>query len=309
MNDSTTLDEVISCAAFKGFGPLLFPASLSVKDRLLPLSEASRLFTQHEHVDTQELLLVLNSMQRLCRRGKKIFFDIYSDQEKQNDPAKAATGLFFFRGVRGGPFAVIVPGCGEYVASLPESFPCALELCRPGFNVFCLHYRPGAAQICEDLAAAITFIFAHAAELGIMTEAYSLWGSSAGGDAAAYLASYGPHAFGGANLPRAASLILQHCDHANYTRREPPTFSCAGADDSEALLKTMRSRTDKLRSCGIDAEFHVYPGVSGGFGLGTGTAAEGWLQSAAAFWKRHLTPGARRCLRRRPAVRPLDHIK
>ena len=308
MNDSTTVGEVISCAAFKGFGPLLFPSPLSSKDLITPLSQAAALFPQHEHVDPEDMLRVLTSMQRLSKRGKKIFYDIYSEQEKQLDPSKAATGLYYFRGARGGPFAVIVPGCGDYVASLHESLPYALELCRPGFNVFALHYRPGRAQICEDLAAAITYIFAHAAELGVMTESYSLWGSSAGGDAAAYLASYGPRAFGGSDLPRASTLILQYCEHANHTRREPPTFCCAGADDNKPLLEAMQYRTDKLRACGVDAEFHVYPGVSRGFGRGRGTAAEEWLQSAAAFWKRHLSPSARRNLRRRPAVNPVDHI-
>ena len=36
---------------------------------------------------------------------------------------------------------------------------------------------------------------------------------------------------------------------------------------------------------GIPTEFHHYPGLPHGFGLGTGTVAEGWLDEAVAFWK------------------------
>lgn len=41
-----------------------------------------------------------------------------------------------------------------------------------------------------------------------------------------------------------------------------------------------------LGELGIDTEFHVYPRLSHGFGIGTGTAAEGWLDDAAAFRER-----------------------
>ena len=37
-----------------------------------------------------------------------------------------------------------------------------------------------------------------------------------------------------------------------------------------------------------DTEFHVYPGLSHGFGIGTGTVAEGWLNDAVAFWEKHM---------------------
>lgn len=33
---------------------------------------------------------------------------------------------------------------------------------------------------------------------------------------------------------------------------------------------------------------HKYPGLSHGFGLGTGTAAEGWIEDAVAFWEKQM---------------------
>lgn len=50
----------------------------------------------------------------------------------------------------------------------------------------------------------------------------------------------------------------------------------------------MERRVNTLQSLGIDAEYHLYPDVRHGFGLGTGTNAEGWLENAIAFWEKHM---------------------
>ena len=39
---------------------------------------------------------------------------------------------------------------------------------------------------------------------------------------------------------------------------------------------------------GIPTEFHVYEGLSHGFGLGTGTVAEGWIKDAVKFWEKQM---------------------
>ena len=48
----------------------------------------------------------------------------------------------------------------------------------------------------------------------------------------------------------------------------------------------MQTRLGAMQEAGIDTEFHVYPVLGHGFGLGTGTSAEGWLNDAVAFWKK-----------------------
>ena len=50
----------------------------------------------------------------------------------------------------------------------------------------------------------------------------------------------------------------------------------------------MEKRIGKLKANGTDAEIEVFPGLSHGFGLGTGTVAEGWLDRAVAFWERNM---------------------
>ena len=47
----------------------------------------------------------------------------------------------------------------------------------------------------------------------------------------------------------------------------------------------MKSRLDAMTSAGIPTEFHSYQGLPHGFGLGTGTVAEGWIDDAVKFWE------------------------
>ena len=49
----------------------------------------------------------------------------------------------------------------------------------------------------------------------------------------------------------------------------------------------MQRRVQALEAMGVSTEFHVYPGLGHGFGLGTGTAAEGWFDLAVHFWERN----------------------
>ena len=117
------------------------------------------------------------------------------------------------------------------------------------------------------------------------TECYSLWGGSAGARMAAWLSSYGPAAFGGEELPRPGTVVMQYTGHSDYTPEDPPTFVCVGDSDWIADWRVMQRRVQRLDALGIPTEFHCYPGLGHGFGLGTGTAAEGWLDDAVAFWE------------------------
>ena len=45
----------------------------------------------------------------------------------------------------------------------------------------------------------------------------------------------------------------------------------------------MQRRIQALDAMGVPTEFHVYQGLGHGFGLGTGTVAEGWFDLAVDF--------------------------
>ena len=50
----------------------------------------------------------------------------------------------------------------------------------------------------------------------------------------------------------------------------------------------MENRIAKLKANGVNTMIEVFEGLPHGFGLGTGTVAEGWLNNAVAFWERQM---------------------
>lgn len=284
----TPVEAVLQDEVFGDYGRLLFPVDTGYwsGDTLGELQ-----LTWYNNIDPEETVEIVNTLWQRAEAGETVFYDIYTEAEKAQDPDKADTGLFFFKGEAGAPFAVCNAGGGfAYVGAMQDSFPHALELSKRGYNAFALIYRPGAQTACEDLARAIAWIFAHAGELEVDTEGYSLWGGSAGARMAAWLGSYGPGAFGEEDLPRPAAVVLQYTGHAEYTPEDPPTFACVGESDWIANWRAMERRLQALQDLGIPTEFHHYPGLPHGFGLGTGTVAEGWLDEAVAFWEAQRAP-------------------
>jgi acetyl esterase/lipase len=279
----TPISEVQNAPEFGDYGRLLFP----VDEGYMSGSTLGDLsLTWYNNIDPDETVEIVNTLSGRAKAGETIFYDIYSDEEKAEDPDKEDTGLFFFRGNPGEKFAICNAGGGfAYVGAMQDSFPHALELSKQGYNAFALIYRSGAQTACEDLARAISFIFAHADELEVDTDTYSLWGGSAGARMAAWLGSYGPVAFGGENVPRPGAVIMQYTGLSDYTADDPPTFACVGENDGIANWRTMQRRLEAMQKQGIPTEFHHYPGLRHGFGLGTGTVAEGWIDQAIAFWE------------------------
>ena len=279
----TKISQVINDPVFGDYGRLIFPVDTGYYsgDTLGELD-----LTWYNNIDPDKTVEIANYFKDHASAGETIFYDIYTDEEKAQDPEKEDTGLFFFRGEPGARFAVCNAGGGfAYVGAMQDSFPHALELSKQGYNAFALIYRPGAQTACEDLARAISFIFENAEQLQVDTSCYSLWGGSAGGRMTAWLGSYGPAEFGGDDLPQPGAVIMQYTGHTDYTENDPPTYACVGEDDGIANWHTMEQRLEQLSALGIPTEFHHYPGLGHGFGIGTGTAAQGWVDEAIAFWE------------------------
>ena len=280
------IEDVKHDPVFGSYGRLLFP----VEDAYYSGDTLENLgLTYYSHIDPDETVEIVNTLRARAEAGQTIFYDIYTAEEKAADPAKEDTGLFFFKGTPGEKFAICnAGGAFAYVGAMQDSFPHALELSKKGYNAFALIYRPGAQTACEDLARAIRFIFDHADELEVDTDCYSLWGGSAGARMAAWLGTYGPEAFGGGDLPRPGTVIMQYTGLSEYSESDPPTYACVGDQDGIANWRVMQARLEAMQQAGIDTEFHVYSGLGHGFGLGTGTSAEGWINNAVAFWERQM---------------------
>jgi acetyl esterase/lipase len=290
-----TVQDLLSHPAFTGFARLLLPWDDRTYDSRLPLSDLGSLLPYHSHVDTASVLAALNQMIDDVHAGRSVFYDVYTAQQKAEDTGKANTGLFFFRGRPGAPFAVIAPGGGfSYVGSIHEGFPYAAAIRDRGFNAFVLKYRVGSGggPATRDLAAAISYIFRNASTLGVSTEGYSLWGSSAGARMAAAIGSHGTARFGGDDLRRPSAVIMAYTGHSEVAAHEPPTFVVVGEHDRIASPSVMERRVAAVRATGADAEFHRYPGLGHGFGPGVGTSAAGWLDRAIGFWEKAIGPTA-----------------
>ena len=283
---TTPIETVRNDPVFGDYGRLIFPVERSYYsgDTLEQLH-----LTYYNNIDPDETVDICHTLRQRAADGQTIFYDIYTEDEQAADPDKADTGLFYFKGNPGAKFSICnAGGAFAYVGAMQDSFPHALELSRKEYNAFALIYRPGAQTACEDLARAIRFIFDHADELEVDTDCYSLWGGSAGARMAAWLGSYGAEAFGGGDLPRPGAVIMQYTGLSEYSESDPPTYACVGDRDGIANWQVMQARLGAMQQAGIDTEFHVYSGLGHGFGLGTGTSAEGWINDAVSFWEKQM---------------------
>jgi|GEM_PF-126664 len=180
MNTETAVVDVINHPAFVGFGQFLFPTEHGSPNKEMRLNEIASLMPYHNNINSATTVNVINYMLDEVKGRETIFYDYYTEGQKQDDPDKENTGLFFFPGKPNAPFAIICPGGGfSYVGSIHEGFPHALELSKKGYNALVIQYRVGGADVaCEDLAAAISYIFKNAEALRVDTKDYSVWGSS-----------------------------------------------------------------------------------------------------------------------------------
>jgi acetyl esterase/lipase len=286
-----SVHHIVNHPAFKGFGNHILPWDDNTHYYDTPLTNVGSLMPYHSHVDPDIVVGAINHLIDQVSDSKTIFYDFYTNEQKQQDPNKGNTGLFFYRGNPDAPFAIVCPGGGfSYVGSLHEGFPLALEIAKKGYNAFVIRYRIGSEQwAAEDLAAAIAYIFRNAETLKVSTKDYSLWGGSAGARMVGDIALNGVSAYGGGNLPKPATAVIAYTGQSTYSSDFSPAFITVAANDGIANVNTVERRVENLRNAGVDVEYRRYESAGHGFGLGTGTDAEGWVDLAVQFWQRHIT--------------------
>lgn len=64
-----------------------------------------------------------------------------------------------------------------------------------------------------------------------------------------------------------------------------------GTEDWIVPVEHVRNRAAAMRTAGIDVECLVYKNIGHGYGIGTGTVAEGWMDKAITFWEKNMTEG------------------
>ncbi|WP_251546481.1 alpha/beta hydrolase [Limosilactobacillus caecicola] len=270
-------------------GRLLFPVDRRFQDNetLAQISD-SRHYLWYSALSADTTVAVANYLADQAK-NHPIFYHIYSEAEMATDTTKRNVGIYFFAGRPGAPFAINNAGGGfYYVAGMQDSFPHAMKISQEGDNAFALIYRPD--QPYADLARAITYIIDHADELQVDPHHYSLWGGSAGARMAAKLGNRESlqRLTGRTDLPQADAVIMQYTGYDRVSPADAPTYANVGDQDWIANWQTMKWRLSFLQNEQIPTEFHVYPGLQHGFGIGTGTVAEGWLNDAVHFWHQQI---------------------
>lgn len=290
VNTDTTVGEITANPAFEDFGRLLFPVDRIVTDDMtLAEISTSRVYTWYNNIQPEKTVEIINTLIENAEKGQQIFYPIYSEEEMTADPSKRDTGLFFFKGEPGAKFTIMNAGGGfAYIGAMHDSFPHALEVSKMGYNAFALIYRPDDPY--NDLAKAIEFIYNHADELEVDTDYYSLWGGSAGARMATTLGNSDNLNVltSDSNIQQAGAVIMQYTGYNYTSTADAPTYACVGTSDGIANYRTMQNRLELLESYGIPTEFHAYNELPHGFGIGTGTIAEGWIYDAVRFWEEQM---------------------
>lgn len=284
------VQDIAKHPAFRGFGDLLLPGDNNSHYYNTPIRNIGSLMPYHNAVHPHEEVAALNRLIDDVNEGKTIFYSFYDSEQKKQDPRKNNTGLFFYRGDPGAPFAIVCPGGGfSYVGSLHEGLPLASEISRKKLNAFVIRYRIGSEQwATEDLAQAIRFIFDNADTLNVDTKNYALWGGSAGARMVGNIAYYGVGAFVQGNYPRPVTTVIAYTGQSLYSADFPPTFINVSANDPIANIQVVERRVQNLRNAGVNVRYERYEKAGHGFGLGTGTDAAGWLYKAVEFWQHQM---------------------
>lgn len=281
----STIGDVLDEPLFEPCARYLLPLEtvshyreLSETDRKMPLSRLSRLLPYHIYIDVSEACGILNRLKTRAKADDRIWIPL----------SHKDAGLFFYPGPKGAPFVLICAGGGfVYVGSIHEGFPYAEAMNRNGLNAFVLQYRVsgGGRTAMMDMAEGLYHILTHAKELGVSETKYALMESSAGARMAAVMGDVGLETYGFPDKSKATAVLMAYTGYSDVSYDDPPTFMVQGTNDSIAPVEVVDWRMRAMKKLGTEVEYMRVEGMPHGFGLGTNTAAEGWVDRAASFFK------------------------
>ena len=314
----TRIHQIKKMPEFEGYNQFLFPVDGWI-GKLVGGMKLKTLAQLAKTWNADSMAAGLKYIREVQGR-QKVYYDIYTDAEKNEAESRKSTGLFAFPLQKKSKFVLIAAGGGySSVASIVEGFPTAKRLNELGYAAFVLHYRTGEdahyPNPIEDMAKALEFIFQNQEELHVDVSDYAVMGFSAGGHLVSNYAvektGYGKY-----KQPSPGAVILSYpvismgdithqetrrnflgTDEQNRELQEmfsadkmagkeyPPTFIWCCEQDSAVLSENSRCLYRKLKENGVACKMQMYNGDAHGWGLAEGTVAEGWLEDAIRFWK------------------------
>ena len=292
--------------AFKEYKDYIIPWKDPLNKAVMPYLSLQSV-CRVNHFGTESVVDGFNFMLRMDQEGKNRYCQFYDSNEIAVEQSKKDTGIVFIPGETNAPFALIVPGGGmTCICALAEGFPVAEKLHKYGYNIFLLKYRVSPRRneesmehikkqqkfANEDFGNAVCYILKNSGQLGVNDQNYSVWGFSAGGQLCQIWGmdnEYGYKAYG---LTSPTVSVLAYSGWTDDVREEeyitePPTFLAYTIKDTvigSENVKNIENYANILRKRG-KAEESVFIKAKHGFGTGTGTDAEGWIEKAVEFWK------------------------
>lgn len=103
----TPIRDVIEDSLFENYGQLLFPVDPGYMNGST-LGDLS--LTWYNNINPDKTVEIVQFLHDQKENGYTIFYDIYSEEEKQRDVRKRNTGLFFFPGKEKVPIAIVNAG-------------------------------------------------------------------------------------------------------------------------------------------------------------------------------------------------------
>ena len=222
--------------------------------------------------------------------------------------------MFFYPATGAGPHTavIVLPGGGyTHLAIEKEGGAEARWLNEHGVAAFVLEYRLGPRyhfpSPMRDGARAIRYVRSHATEFGVAKDRIGLWGFSAGGHLAGYLATVHDAGAAGAtdaidrasdrpdfvvvsygrfsldeSIPRATNMEGLLGDHPPQTmldavsvvklvtKETPPFFIYSTTGDQTVNSMNATALYDALKRAGVSAELHIFERGPHGTGMAQG---------------------------------------
>lgn len=317
-NENTTFNQILNDPALAEIAPYLV-GNCPIPD--LDMTLAAMQETRPSWI-AKSIADGAKYTSQAAKDGRCRLIDFYTDEEKEQSPSKKYAKLIFMQGKKDMPFVIIC--AGGYFTSLchfKESLPPAAALNKLGYNCFILNYRlavPFPKPI-DDLAAAVKYILANAAELGVDKDGYAVMGFSAGGYIAA---AFGTNELGApkydlpkpacvmggypllelkvdnmdpAMMNKLAALLLGHdwtqADLDKYSLMDkfgadyPAFYLWHCKDDKIVPFRYAEQAADTMFKNGVEHIFRPVENGGHGIGLGEYSAAKGWEREAAKLWE------------------------
>lgn len=232
----------------------------------------------------------LTALSNQAKNGETIHYEIYSEEERQSNPDLDMASLYCLHSDEKKPFVLLLAGGGFSSVCTPfESLPAAAYFNELGYTAFCLTYRVSnnfgtpLPTLMEDVAKGIQFIIDNAKELNIEIDNYIIGGFSAGG-MTVNMWSMKDNGYGKYSLPKPGmSMMIYGYDKYYLDEDFPKAFIRQCSNDQYFSRNTYYNYLNTLKDLNISYDSKMVNCIHG-FGLGSGTDAEGWIDEALAFY-------------------------